>query len=154
MKNNLLLTSTCKNICLTYPNENTKAVLEYCASGNYLTVRCRIFNKWIMENPINVRLPNNLPIQNTHKAYLPMSGLLKSEILVRILPQLSSSSLILIVHLCDAGWKTIFDKNVVKITKDRKILLTWYHKFIDKLWGILLGVFKNNIVSNNAQDDR
>ena len=75
LKESLLLTSLCETIsCLTSPNETIMYVVNSRSFGNYLTVRCKIFKKWIAKYSINVRLPNNEIIQNTHKSYFPDSG--------------------------------------------------------------------------------
>ena len=95
--------------------------------------------KELEKTPISVRLPNNQFIKNTHEAFLPIPGLPESARLARIFPQLTSASLISIAQLGDAGCQAIFDRDMVKITKDGKTLLQGYQNFVKNLWEITLG---------------
>ena len=83
-------------------------------------------------------LPNNTMISPSSQGFLPFSELSKSATKALVYPNLKNESLLSIGQLCDDNCRAIFEKDIMYITKENKIILQGKRNQFDGLWDIIL----------------
>ena len=98
----------------------------------------------------SVMIPNGATIASTKKSILPLSDKLTKEgSTAKILPGLSSASLISLSQLCDDDCKVFLDKKTLIAVKDDEIILEGKINAEDGLWDI--PVYKKDLTQSNCK---
>ena len=79
------------------------AILDYGASSHFLISNAPGQNKEIATTPLHITLSNSVTVQSSHTANIALPQLPPMARIARIVPGLSSHSLIPVVKLCNAG---------------------------------------------------
>ena len=96
----------------------------------------------------SVLIPNGETIASTKKGIVPLSQHLSTEAsTAKILPGLSSASLVSIGKLCDDDCKVFLDKKILIAVKEDKVILEGKRNNNDGLWDI--PVYKTSISQNS-----
>ena len=98
----------------------------------------------------SVLIPNGATIASTKKGTLPLSNHLTTEgSTAKILPGLSSASLVSLGKLCDDDCKVFLDKKNLIAVKDDEIILEGKRNKYDGLWDI--PIYKTGISQNSCK---
>ena len=98
----------------------------------------------------SVITPNDATIASIKKGILPLSEkLIKEGSTSKILPGLSSVSLISLGQLCDDDCKVFLDKKILIVVKDDEMILEGKRNAEDGLWDI--PVYKKDITQSNCK---
>ena len=102
-----------------------------------------------MQIPTKAALPDGKTIQATYEGNLPLHPNLNIKAL--IFPKLTNESLLSIGQLCNQGCTALFNKNIMKIYKEKDIILQGERDWKDELWKINL---KNNKINYIIRQDQ
>ncbi len=93
-----------------------------------------------ISNGPSVLLPNGDTLQANKQAFIPINNNLSLQAqCTYIFPGLENSSLLSIGQLCDDNCQALFDKHLLHIFKNRKLILQGFRIFLDGLWDIHFG---------------
>ena len=91
-------------------------------------------NSQVLYNGPKATLPDNSSIQASMQGNLPLHESLTLSSLVY--PALNNESLLSIGQLCDEGCIAVFDRKLLSIIKNKKLILQGYRNIRDGLWDI------------------
>jgi hypothetical protein len=101
--------------CTGYtPNHKHIYIVESGCTGHYIKVTTPVPNKKIAKTPIQVTLPDGASIESSHTCDLLLPQLPDMAKKARIIPGLSTSSLLSLGQLVDADCSVTFDRTKVQ----------------------------------------
>jgi hypothetical protein len=107
------------NHCLPYtgctPIHKHISIVDLGCTGHYIMVTVPVTNKKVATMPIQVTLTDGAFIKSSHTCELILPQLPKTAKKAHVIPGLSTSSLLSVGKLVDAGCSVIFDKTKVQI---------------------------------------
>ena len=110
------------------------AIADSGSTAHFCTVTAHVLNKRVTSRPIGIANPKGTIMYSTHEADLDLPSLPLAARRVHIVPALSSSSLLSMGQLCNAGCRVTFDAQSVTVQLKNQTILTGSRDHNTGLW--------------------